>query len=200
MFDKSISFSEEKVKDFLIKLAISLGISLLICPLIWNISEEYDVLFGSLIICLVPAVFGWKVGGLNAIIYVAAGVAGAPVFAGHQGGLHYLIPDEILGYSESTGFLFGYVMAAFIVGYLAEKTHADKVLKVLWLYIIGHIVIIIMGIVHLNNIYSDFDLILYLKSLIPSFLVKAGFFIVVLQMIARRIDGTQNSSFTKSES
>ena len=187
MFDQEIRFSAKPAIDFLIKLAIGVASALLISPLIWEINVDTDVMFGSLIACMIPALFGWKVGGVAMLIYVICGTAGLPVFAGHNGGLHYFVPDAQHGYSTSTGFLVGYIMAALVVGYLAERTNANKPLAVFGLFFAGHVLILGMGFVHMFQIPNNsFELLPMLKSFGPSFLIKAGIFVVLLQMIAKK--------------
>lgn len=60
---------------------------------------------------------GWKLGMATVILYLAEGATGLPVFAGtpEKGiGLAYML-------SGTGGYLLGYVLAAGIAGYLAEK-------------------------------------------------------------------------------
>jgi biotin transport system substrate-specific component len=66
------------------------------------------------------------------------GALGLPVFAGPNGGLAPLV-------GPTAGYLFGFVAAAFITGWLSERGW-DR--SVLWLFIamgIGHIVILAAG-------------------------------------------------------
>ncbi len=65
-------------------------------------------------VLLVGAALGWRRGGLALLAYVGAGLAGLPFFAeGHAG----------LGTLEGTtgGYLVGFIAAAMLVGYLAER-------------------------------------------------------------------------------
>jgi len=193
MFNKLIKFSKNSSLDFILKLSLSVAMVCIISPYSWEISPEYDVKFGSLMICLSATIFGWRIGGLTALLYLVAGAAGLPVFAGHLGGMNYFVSD--LGYHPSTGYLFGYLMAALVVGFLAEKptpegkeTKPTEALKVALLFIIGHIIIISLGLFHLYRI-PDFNLKVLeeLKDFIPSFLVKMGIFVVVVSLLGRKI-------------
>ncbi len=189
MFLKLVNFSSKPEIDFLLKLFISVAMLCLISPYTWEISSEYDVMFGSLMVCLVPAFFGWRIGALAVFLYLLAGALGLPVFAGHSGGLHYFIPKEQL--HSSTGFLFGYLMAAFAVGYMAEKIKPGESLKVLALFIVGHIFILSLGYLHMYRIPNfEWSLIDSLQSVLPSFLVKLGIFAVIISMIGRKLDSS----------
>ena len=200
MFNKSIVFSKDARLDFIAKLCLGIIVSAVISPLIWQISQTVDVKFGSLIVCLVPAIFGWRIGGLATLIYVILGGIGLPVFAGHQGGIHYFIPDEAPGYSFSTGYLYGFVMASLLVGYLAEKLESIQIVKSLGLFILAHIIIVGLGIWHMTQIPAyEFEVLVVLKSILPSFGIKAGLFLIILQMVDRRVNYDTTHGKTDSE-
>ncbi len=63
---------------------------------------------------LIGAVFGSRLGTTTLIAYLAEGAVGLPVFAQHQGGIWAFA-------TPSGGYLFGFVIAAFIVGWFAER-------------------------------------------------------------------------------
>jgi biotin transport system substrate-specific component len=78
------------------------------------------------------------VGVATIIAYLGEGAAGLPVFAGPVGGLAPLIGPTV-------GYLFGFVVAVFITGWLSERGW-DR--SVPWLFVamgIGHIVILAAG-------------------------------------------------------
>ena len=189
MFNKSIVFSKNTNLDFLAKLCLGILVTVVISPFTWNISQTIDVKFGSLMVCLVPAIFGWRIGGLTALVYVTLGGLGLPVFAGHQGGIHYFIPDEVHGYSFNTGYLYGFIMASFLVGFLAEKLESIQIVRSLGIFILGHIIIVGLGIWHMTQIPAyEFEILVVLKSILPSFCIKSGLFLIILKMIDRRVN------------
>lgn len=59
-------------------------------------------------------VLGSRAGALSQLIYVVLGAVGLPVFASRVGGF-----QELIG--PTGGYLFGFVIAAWIVGKLTEK-------------------------------------------------------------------------------
>lgn len=63
-------------------------------------------------VMLSGSLLGGKFGALSQIIYLAVGLAGAPVFA-YGGGLAYV-------FQPTFGYLLSYPVAAFLIGYLIE--------------------------------------------------------------------------------
>jgi biotin transport system substrate-specific component len=92
----------------------------------------------TLVVLMIGAAYGWRLGSATMIAYLTEGALGLPVFAGPVGGLAPLV-------GPTAGYLFGFVAAAFITGYLAERGW-DR--SVIWLFAamgIGHIVILAAG-------------------------------------------------------
>jgi biotin transport system substrate-specific component len=92
----------------------------------------------TLVVLLIGAAYGWRLGVATIMAYLGEGAVGLPVFAGPIGGLAPLI-------GPTAGYLFGFVAAAFITGWLSERGW-DR--SVAWLFIamgIGHIVILAAG-------------------------------------------------------
>jgi biotin transport system substrate-specific component len=92
----------------------------------------------TLVVLLIGTAYGWRLGVATLIAYLGEGAAGLPVFAGPVGGLAPLV-------GPTAGYLFGFVAAAFITGWLSERGW-DR--SVPWLFVamgIGHIVILAAG-------------------------------------------------------
>jgi len=64
---------------------------------------------------LAGMVLGSKDGALSQLVYILIGAMGLPVFSGFQGGLGVLI-------GPTGGYLFGFIVAAFVVGKIIERT------------------------------------------------------------------------------
>jgi biotin transport system substrate-specific component len=64
-------------------------------------------------VLLIAMAYGWRLGAATIIAYLAEGALGLPVFAG-GGGLAYMA-------GPTGGYLFGFVLSALIVGWLAER-------------------------------------------------------------------------------
>ena len=91
----------------------------------------------TLVVLVIGAAYGWRLGSATLMAYLAEGAIGFPVFAGPVGGLAPLI-------GPTAGY-FGFVGAAFVTGWLAERGW-DR--SVLWLFAamaLGHILILAAG-------------------------------------------------------
>ena len=63
---------------------------------------------------LAGGILGWKYGAVSQLVYVLLGVIGAPVFHGFTGGF-----GVVMG--KTGGYIIGYVLAALITGFFADK-------------------------------------------------------------------------------
>src|SRR5947199_1667710 len=71
----------------------------------------------TLVVLLIGAAYGWRLGVITVIAYLGTGAAGLPVFAAPSGGLAPLV-------GPTAGYLFGFVSAAFCCGWLSEVSCA----------------------------------------------------------------------------
>jgi biotin transport system substrate-specific component len=92
----------------------------------------------TLVVLLIGAAYGWRLGVTTVMAYLAEGAAGLPVFAGPGGGLAPLV-------GPTGGYLFGFVAAAFITGWLSERGWDRSVPRLFVAMAIGHIVILAAG-------------------------------------------------------
>ncbi|NNG04740.1 MAG: biotin transporter BioY [Inquilinus sp.] len=65
-------------------------------------------------VLMIGAAYGWRLGGATVLAYLAEGAAGLPVFAGATAGPAYLA-------GPTAGYLVGFVLAAALIGWLAER-------------------------------------------------------------------------------
>jgi biotin transport system substrate-specific component len=65
-------------------------------------------------VLLIGALYGSRLGAATMLAYLAEGASGMPVFAGGSGGITAIA-------TASGGYLFGFVLAAYIVGWFAER-------------------------------------------------------------------------------
>jgi len=89
-------------------------------------------------VLLAGALLGSKRGALSQLTYLAAGAMGVPIFAGWMGG-----PAVLVG--PTGGYLAGFVAAAFVVGFLAERGWDRRIWSMALAMFIGNIVIYIFG-------------------------------------------------------
>jgi biotin transport system substrate-specific component len=90
-------------------------------------------------VLLVGTALGWRLGLASMALYVLAGVIGAPVFAQQAHGL-----DQLLGYTG--GYLAGFVVAAALVGRLAEAGWDRSPVRAGGLMLLGNLVIYAIGV------------------------------------------------------
>lgn len=101
----------------------------------------------SLAVLIVGFLLGWRGGFLALLIYLLVGIAGAPVFAEQSGGL-----EKFTG--NSGGYLVGFLVAATVVGYLAEKSFGENFLKSLLMMATGTAIILFLGVSYLTHLYD----------------------------------------------
>lgn len=100
--------------DALCVLGGSLFLALLsqVCFYLWF--SPVPITLQTMGVMLIGALLGSKRGSLAVIAYLAEGALGLPVFAGGACGLTAL-------FGPTSGYLFGFILSAFVVGLLLEK-------------------------------------------------------------------------------
>lgn len=98
-------------------------------------------------VMLAGAVLGAKRGGLSLLIFVLLVAVGAPILSGGRGGFGVLI-------GPSGGYILSWPIAAFIIGYLVEKSwnHLSLWKMVVFNIIGGVIVVYACGITYLSMV------------------------------------------------
>jgi biotin transport system substrate-specific component len=118
---------------------IALGTGLLTLSAKVNLPLPYvPMTLQTLVVLIIGAAYGWRLGSATVIAYLAEGAIGLPVFAGPVGGLAPLV-------GPTAGYLYGFVLAAFATGWLSQRGW-DR--SVLWLFVamgVGHVFILGAG-------------------------------------------------------
>jgi biotin transport system substrate-specific component len=97
----------------------------------------------SLVVLLVGAAYGWRLGAATVLLYLAEGLCGMPVFAGFAAG-----PTALAG--PTGGFLLGFVPAAALVGWLASRGWTVSPWRSSAMFLAGHVVLFAGGIAWLG--------------------------------------------------
>jgi biotin transport system substrate-specific component len=100
-------------------------------------------------VLLVGAAYGWRLGGATLLAYLLAGGFGLAVFSGGGSGWHHFA-------GATAGYLVGFVVAASVVGYLAQRGWDRKPLTTALAMLVGNLVIYLFGLAWLSTIAPDF--------------------------------------------
>lgn len=90
---------------------------------------------------LAAILLGARLGALSQIIYVLLGLMGIPIFTG-GGGLNYI-------FKPTFGYLVGFILGAYIIGYIVSKYKNPDPLKIFIACLVGTIVIYAVGVPYL---------------------------------------------------
>ncbi len=104
-----------------------------------NPTSPVPFTFQTLAVLLVGATLGSTRGALSMALYALIGALGLPVFSDASHGVSVL-------FGATGGFIFGFIVAAALVGYLAEKNWSSNALKMFASYAAGSVVIYAVGI------------------------------------------------------
>jgi len=103
--------------------------------------------FGVLII---GAALGSKRGAASLILYLVEGAIGLPFFAGGASGLNVLT-------GATAGYLVGFVVAAYVIGLLAERGLERQVRTSIIPFIVGTFIIYLFGVAWLGFALKSFS-------------------------------------------
>lgn len=99
----------------------------------------------SLVVLLIGVGYGARLGVATVFAYLALGAAGAPVFAGAGAGLPYFL-------GPTAGFLIGFLPAAALAGWLAERGWSASFGKAATIMLAGHVLMFAAGLSWLQAI------------------------------------------------
>lgn len=137
------------------------------------------VTFQTCIVLLAGAVLGSRLGALSVLVYLTEGAIGLPFFARGGSGLAYLR-------GVTAGYLLGFVVAAYVVGYFVERGGGRKFSTAVLAMLFGNIVIYSFGLpwlkIVLNTTWQD-ALFKGAYLFIPGDLYKIGIASVFLPLL-----------------
>ena len=104
----------------------------------------------TFVVLTIGLAFGWRLGAATVLLYLAEGAAGLPVFAG--------TPEKGVGFAYmlggTGGYLVGFVLAAALCGFLAEKGWDRHPLRTASAMLLGNILIYIPGLLWLGVLFG----------------------------------------------
>lgn len=98
-----------------------------------------DITGQTFAVLLSGAALGATWGGASQVLYVLMGAVGLPFFAGGEGGLTYAT-------GATGGYLVGFILAAIVVGYLAERQQDRTVASAIPAFLMGNLIIYAVGV------------------------------------------------------
>jgi biotin transport system substrate-specific component len=117
--------------------AVSLLLLCVLAPVAIDLGLATPVTLQSLLVIGLPMAVGWRAGTLAVVLYLVAGAAGLPVFAGGRSGT-----EVFLG--PSGGFLAGFVVVAALAGAWAARARRDYLGR-LRVFLVSHVVLLAIG-------------------------------------------------------
>ncbi len=96
------------------------------------------IVLSTLFVLLSGLLLGSRWGLVSMVLYLFVGAIGIPVFSGGRGGFaHFLGPTG--------GYLFGYVLASWVTGFIAERSRSIFILEI-FSVIMGELAIYSLGV------------------------------------------------------
>jgi biotin transport system substrate-specific component len=102
------------------------------------------IVLSTLFVILSGLLLGSRWGVTSMGLYLLVGAIGIPVFAGGKGGLAHF-------FGPTGGYLFGYVLASWVTGFISEKSRGLLILDILAV-LVGSLVIYGLGVPWLKMI------------------------------------------------
>lgn len=99
----------------------------------------------TLVVLVIGAAYGWRLGAATVAFYLFQGLMGLPVFAGPAAGPLYMA-------GPTGGFLIGFVAAAAVTGFMAERGWDRSLLRVVAMMAVGHAVLFAFGLGWLSTL------------------------------------------------
>src|SRR5690606_10637267 len=132
-------------------------------------------------VTLIGAAYGWRLGGATVALYVAQGALGLPVFSGG------VATAALVG--PTAGYIYGFVAAAALVGYMVEKGWGRSILKLTVAMTLGNVVLFVGGLSWLSNLIGvDAALAAGLYPFIAGGIVKIALSVAALPLAWKLVE------------
>jgi biotin transport system substrate-specific component len=104
----------------------------------------------TFVVLVLGAAYGWRLGVATVLLYLAQGAAGLPVFTG--------TPEKGLGLAymagPTAGYLLGFILAAAVVGWLAENGWTRNIGRTAVSMVAGTAAIFLSGLIWLSVLFG----------------------------------------------
>jgi biotin transport system substrate-specific component len=130
---------DNRVRDMMIVLIGSLVVAILSQISIPLPFTPVPLTGQTFAILLIGSALGFRRGTASLLLYTMEGIAGLPFFAGGGSGLSHLA-------GPTGGYLVGFILAAALVGWLAEKVGVFRFSTTLLVFLAGEVVIYASGV------------------------------------------------------
>jgi len=134
----------------------------------------------TLAVVLIGALYGWRLGGITVLAWLAEGAAGLPVLAGGAAGVAHFV-------GPTGGYLLAFPFAAALVGWLGERGwNGNWIMLVFLSMLLGHAVCLLLGAAWLAVLVGpERAIMLGVVPFLVGSLLKAGLGAAILRVLAR---------------
>ena len=128
---------------------------------------------------------GKNYGSLSVIVYIFLGLLGLPVFSS-GGGIHYVL-------NPSFGYITGFVLCSFIVGYLVHKKENPSFKRIFLSSVTGVFLIYLVGMIYyviILNLFTDNSDLSFKTIIVSGFLIFIPLDVVICiiaSLISKRL-------------
>ena len=98
-------------------------------------------------VLLVGAMGGRRLGAQTVGLFLAEAALGLPFLAGGAGGLHHF-------WGPTAGYLYGYAVAAYVVGWLVERGAARNIVTLVGSLLLGEVILFGLGALWLGYLFG----------------------------------------------
>ena len=146
----------------------------------------------TFVVLTIGMAFGWRLGAAAVLLYFAQGALGLPVFAG--------TPEKGIGLAyiagPTGGYLVGFVLAAGVVGWLAEKKWDRNVFTTAAAFLIGNVVLYVPGLLWLGAVLGwDKPVLEFgLYPFLPGDALKLVLAAVLFPVLWRRVEARKHQT------
>ncbi|KEK23203.1 biotin transporter BioY [Bacillus gaemokensis] len=127
-----------------------MGVLGLVPPIALSVTPV-PITLQTLGVMLAGGLLGSRLGALSQMVFLLVVGVGAPLLAGGRGGPGVFV-------SPSAGYLIGYIVGAFVIGYLVERLRQVSVIKVFLINIIGGILVVYIFGVTVQSFIMDISI------------------------------------------